>query len=226
MSDGAAHLLIVDDDRRLRELLGRFLTRGGYRVTAAADAAEARAKLKGVDFDLMIVDVMMPGETGVELVADLRRDNAVPVLLLTAMGDAEHRIKGLEAGADDYLAKPFEPRELLLRIGAILRRARAPAAPPPAIAFGAFRFETSQGVLAKGGRMVPLTARETGLLQALAREPGVVLSRRELARRTGVNDSRAIDVQVTRLRRKIEADPKTPRYLRTVWGQGYGLWID
>jgi two-component system phosphate regulon response regulator OmpR len=226
MSESAAHLLIVDDDRRLRELLGRFLTRGGYRVTAAGDAAEARAKLKGIDFDLMILDVMMPGETGVELVADLRRDNAVPVLLLTAMGEAEHRIKGLEAGADDYLPKPFEPRELLLRIGAILRRARPPAAAPAAIVFGAFRFDARQGVLLKGDRMVPLTARETALLRALARDPGVVLSRRELARRTGVGDSRAIDVQITRLRRKIEVDPKTPRYLRTAWGQGYGLWTD
>ena len=227
MGDGQPHLLVVDDDRRLRELLRDFLGRNGYRVSVAGDAAEARRQVAGLAFDLMILDVMMPGESGLELARDLRNGGDVPILLLTARGEAADRIAGLEAGADDYLAKPFDPRELLLRITAILRRAQAGiAAPAPTTAqhvrLGQCRFDAARGELWRGGDPVRLTTAEAQLLTALARKAGATVSRQELA---GGEEggARAVDVQVTRLRRKIEPDPKQPRYLQTVWGEGYVL---
>jgi two-component system, OmpR family, phosphate regulon response regulator OmpR len=227
MADGQPHLLVVDDDRRLRELLRDFLGRNGYRVNVAGDAIEARQQLAGFAFDLMILDVMMPGESGLDLARDLRNGGDVPILLLTARGEAADRIAGLEAGADDYLAKPFDPRELLLRVGAILRRAQtAVAVPPPATAqqlrLGQCRFDAARGELWRGSDAVRLTTAEAQLLTALARKVGNTVSRQELA---GGEEggARAVDVQVTRLRRKIEPDPKQPRYLQTVWGEGYVL---
>mgnify|MGYP001560206445 CR=1 FL=1 len=226
MGGAPAHLLVVDDDTRLRALLQRYLSASGFRVTTAGDAAEARAKLASMSFDLLIVDVMMPGELGTDLLASLRRSNQVPVLMLTAMGEAGDRIKGLESGADDYLAKPFEPQELVLRIGAILRRARAPAAGTRPVRFGDFMFDVDKGELLRAGAPVRLTAGETSLLRVLARNPGVTVARAALAESAGGGTGRAIDVQITRLRRKIEGDPKTPRHLQTVWGQGYVLWAE
>jgi two-component system phosphate regulon response regulator OmpR len=224
--DGLPHLLVVDDDRRLRELLRDFLGRNGYRVSVAADAAEARRQVAGLAFDLMILDVMMPGESGLNLARDLRNGSNLPILLLTARGDANDRIAGLEAGADDYLAKPFEVRELLLRIGAILRRAQPAAAAPLAVAtrqvrLGDCRFDPERGELSRGADAVRLTTSEAQLLTILARKAGQTVSRHELA--NGEEGARAVDVQVTRLRRKIEPDPKQPRYLQTVWGEGYVL---
>jgi two-component system, OmpR family, phosphate regulon response regulator OmpR len=225
--DGLPHLLVVDDDRRLRELLRDFLGRNGYRVNVAADAAEARRQVAGFAFDLMILDVMMPGETGLELARSVRDDSNLPILLLTARGEAADRIAGLEAGADDYLPKPFEPRELLLRIGAILRRAQPSggaslAAATRQLRLGDCRFDTERGELWRGTDAVRLTTGEAQLLAALARKAGSTVSRQELA---GGEEggARAIDVQVTRLRRKIEPDPRQPRYLQTVWGEGYVL---
>lgn len=224
--EGRAHILVVDDDQRLRELLRRYLTERGYRVSVAADAGEARARLKGLVFDLIVLDVMMPGESGVAFTRAFRRENEAPVLLLTAMGEAADRIAGLEAGADDYLAKPFEPRELVLRIEAILRRGAK--RPPTAglVQLGALSFDADRGELRRGDEPVRLTASETALLRIFARRPGVTISREELSRESGDPGSRAVDVQVTRLRRKIEHDPRAPRYLQTVWGQGYVLWPD
>lgn len=228
MSDDAPHVLVVDDDDRLRDLLVRFLGQNGFRVSAAADAGDARAKLSGLVFDLLVVDVMMPGQSGLDFVAELRRTNAVPVLMLTAMGEPADRIKGLERGADDYLSKPFEPRELLLRLNAILRRATA--APPPVagrvVKFGEFAFDTVRGELRQGDKVVYLTTGEQQLLRVLARNPGVTVSRTALAEQTGGGEGRAVDVQITRLRRKLERDPKNPRHLTTVWGAGYVLWAD
>jgi len=225
--DGQPHLLVVDDDRRLRELLRDFLGRNGYRVSAAADAAEARRQAAGFAFDLMILDVMMPGESGLELARSLREPGGVPILLLTARGEAADRIAGLETGADDYLAKPFEPRELLLRIAAILRRAQPASAPPAAAArqlrLGQCRFDAERGELWRGEEAVRLTTGEAQLLQALARRAGQTVGRLELAGGDGEGGARAVDVQVTRLRRKIEPDPRQPRYLQTVWGEGYVL---
>ncbi len=226
MSDGGAHILVIDDDTRLRDLLARYLSSNGHRVSVAADAEEAKAKLVNFAFDLLIVDVMLPGQTGVEFVRDLRRTSQVPVLMLTALADSTDRIAGLETGADDYLPKPFEPRELLLRIGAILRRATAPAPPAAVVKFGPFQFDLARGDLRQGEEFVPLTSGESALLRVLARNPGATVSRAALAAQTGAGEGRATDVQVTRLRRKIEADPKNPRYLQTVWGEGYVLWTD
>ncbi|MGE0734150.1 MAG: response regulator [Alphaproteobacteria bacterium] len=230
MSDEFAetpHLLIVDDDQRLRELLSKFLADQGFRVTAAGGADEARAKLAIMTFDLVIMDVMMPGENGLDLTAWLRDRHDVPVLMLTAMGETEDRIAGLERGADDYLAKPFEPRELLLRLRTILRR--APVAPPvvaPAteVRLGECLFDMTRNELVRGKKRLRLTTAESRLLAALAAQPGAPLSREDLIAAAGIaaND-RAIDVQVTRLRRKIEKNPRDPRYLQTVRGKGYTL---
>lgn len=218
------HILVVDDDDRLRKLLHKFLSDNGFMVATACDAADARAKLAGFEFDLMVLDLMMPGESGLDFAADLRTRSALPILMLTAMSETEDRITGLEHGADDYLAKPFEPRELLLRINSILRRLpqRAPAAAE--VRLGAAVFDPAAGRLTRGGRPVRLTEVETALLSALAERPGDILTREELIERTGTEGGgRAIDVQVTRLRRKIEDDPKLPRYLHTVRGKGYSL---
>jgi len=220
------HILVVDDDARLRTLLQRYLSDHGYRVTTAQSAAEARQRLQSFAFDLIVLDVMMPGETGLRFVETLREASDVPVLMLTALSETEHRIAGLERGADDYLAKPFEPRELLLRIGLILRRsAPAPAAPPPAqVRLGAFRYDVVREDLWQGETRVPLTAAERRLLTALARQPAQPLGREALLEATGISGNlRTIDVQVTRLRRKIEPDSEQPRYLRTVRGEGYVL---
>lgn len=227
MAGDAPHLLVVDDDTRLRALLKRYLTDNGFRVTEAADAKDARAKLKGLAFDLIILDVMMPGESGTALTESLRRESTVPILLLSAMSEADHRIAGLEKGADDYLTKPFEPRELLLRVSTILRRARPATPTPKPVRFGAFSFDPASGELRKEGALVRLTSGETELLRLLAREAGRPVAREALGRSAGLADStRAVDVQITRLRRKIEADPKVPRYLLTVWGVGYTLKTD
>lgn len=225
------HVLVVDDDRRLRDLLQRYLAENGFRVTTAGDAALARAKLASLAFDLIVLDVMMPGESGLDLTANLRKDSRVPILLLTAMGEAEDRIRGLERGADDYLPKPFEPRELLLRIKTILARVREPApkpTPPKLLRLGDYIFMPARDELRRGAIVVRLTSGEAALLRALAEKPGEPLSREELSRRAGSDSedagaTRAVDVQVTRLRRKIEPDPKEPRYLQTVRGQGYVL---
>jgi two-component system phosphate regulon response regulator OmpR len=223
------HILVVDDDTRLRELLKSFLSRNDFRVSTAASAAEARQRLGSLDFDLIVLDVMMPGETGLEFAADLRRTDDVPILMLTAMVETKDRIAGLEKGVDDYLGKPFEPRELLLRIRSVLRRGRPPAAiaapeTQRQVTFGPMQFDLELGELTDKGKRVALTDAEIALMRAFTGRIGEVLSRETLCRTIGaaVNE-RAIDVQVTRLRRKIEPDPSFPRYLRTVRGQGYRL---
>jgi two-component system phosphate regulon response regulator OmpR len=218
------HLLVVDDDERLRGLLHRYLTSNGYRVTAAADAAAARALMKSIAFDLLVLDVMMPGESGFDLTKSLRTHSQVPILILTAKGDAEDRIAGLELGADDYLPKPFEPRELLLRVGALLRRATPPARSAHAeVRMGDAVYDPERGQLRLKGKPVHLTSSEAALLQLFAANAGRSFSRTDLCTRLGVSLERSIDVQVTRLRRKIEEDPKLPLYLQTVRGVGYVL---
>ena len=222
------HILVVDDDTRLRELLRTFLSKNGFRVTVASHAGEARERLGVLDFDLIVLDVMMPGQTGLDFAGELRKTSDVPILMLTAMGDPKDRIAGLEKGVDDYLGKPFEPRELLLRIQSVLRRGRPVAAtsaePQRQVTFGPMQFDLELGELTQEGKRVPLTDAEAALLRVLTGRLGEVLSRETLCKSIGaaVNE-RAIDVQVTRLRRKIEPDPSFPRYLRTVRGQGYRL---
>jgi len=218
------HLLVVDDDERLRGLLHRYLTSNGYRVTAAADAADARALMKSIAFDLLVLDVMMPGESGFDLTKSLRTHSQVPILILTAKGDAEDRIAGLELGADDYLPKPFEPRELLLRVGALLRRATPPARSAHSeVRMGDATYDPERGQLRSKDKLVHLTSSEAALLQLFAANAGRSFSRSDLCTRLGVSLERSIDVQVTRLRRKIEEDPKLPLYLQTVRGVGYVL---
>ena len=224
--DDAPHLLVVDDDRRIRDLLSRFLASEGYRVTTAETAADARAKLKGLSFDLLVLDVMMPGETGFDLAKALRGDSNVPILMLTARDAAESRIRGLEIGADDYLSKPFEPRELSLRIANILKRAQ-PAAPSPAesVRFGPFVYHLARGELRKGEETIRLTDREREMLRILAHSPGETVPRLSLAGNGGSVSERAVDVQVNRLRRKIENNPANPLFVQTVRGIGYRLVI-
>ena len=218
------HLLVVDDDERLRALLQRYLSSNGYRVTAAPGAAEARALMKSMEFDLLILDVMMPGESGLDLTQSVRKDSAVPILMLTARGDPADRIAGLELGADDYLPKPFEPRELLLRVNSLLRRAAPPEAPAVGpVHMGEAVFDPANSRLVRGGKPVKLTGAEAALLQWFATHAGRPFSRSELCKRLNVALERSIDVQVTRLRRKIEEDPKLPLYLQTVRGVGYML---
>ena len=219
------HLLVVDDDARLRELLRRYLSDSGFRVTAAADASEARSNLASFAFDLVVLDVMMPGESGLELTRALRADGRIPVLLLTAMAEPEDRINGLEQGADDYLSKPFEPRELVLRVRNLLQRRPATDVASKDIRFGGCRFDVVRGELYRGGDLVHLTAAEAGLLSMLAQKAGQAVSREELSISLSGN-LRNVDVQMTRLRRKIERDPRFPRYLQTVRGTGYILKLD
>jgi two-component system phosphate regulon response regulator OmpR len=219
-----AHLLVVDDDARLRALLQRYLGSNGFRVSVAADAAEARALMKSIAFDLLIVDRMMPGETGLEFTHSVRASSQVPVLMLTAMGDAQHRIEGLEEGADDYLPKPFEPRELLLRCGALLRRTTPPSrSPHREVKMGDAVFDPERGELRRKDKPVRLTSSESALLKLFAANAGRPFTRTDLCTRLGVTLERSIDVQVTRLRRKIEEDPKLPLYIQTVRGVGYVL---
>ena len=226
------HLLIVDDDERIRGLLQKFLARHGLWVTAARDGAHARRLLAGLEFDLIVMDVMMPGEDGVSLTRDLRTSMDTPILLLTAKGETADRIAGLEAGADDYLTKPFEPRELLLRINAILRRAPAPSLAdkaPKVLHLGTVRYDIDRGEMWKGEAPVRLTATEAALMRIFAAQPGEPISRAKLVEDLGRGgpdggaQERAVDVQITRLRRKFEVDPKQPRYLQTVRGAGYML---
>jgi two-component system phosphate regulon response regulator OmpR len=227
LPDDAPHLLVVDDDRRIRDLLSRFLAGEGYRVTTAETAMDARAKLKGLSFDLLILDVMMPGESGFDFAKAIRGDSNIPILMLTARDAAESRIRGLEMGADDYLSKPFEPRELSLRIANILKRAQ-PAPPPPpveSVRFGPFVYHLARGELRKGDEIVRLTDREREMLRILAGTPGETVPRMSLAGNGGTVSERAVDVQVNRLRRKIERNPANPLFVQTVRGIGYRLVI-
>jgi len=216
------HLLVVDDDERLRELLRRYLSDNGFRVTTAADARDARSNLASFAFDFVVLDVMLPGESGLALTRTLRRESQIPVLLLTAMAEPEDRVNGLEQGADDYLAKPFEPRELVLRIRNVLQR--RPAADPTRreLRFGGYRYDMIRSELYRGGDIVHLTTAEASLLTTLAEKAGQAVSRDELSLPLSGN-VRNVDVQMTRLRRKIERDPRFPRYLQTVRGTGYSL---
>jgi len=227
------HLLIVDDDQRIRELLQKYLMRNGFMVSIARDAAQAKRLLKGLTFDLIVLDIMMPEQNGLSLTRELRETIDTPILLLTARNEVEDRISGLEAGADDYLPKPFEPKELLLRIHAILRRMPDVAPPedtPKMLSLGATRYDVQKGELWEGDTQIRLTSTELELMRIFSKNIGQALSRMDLVTQMGREDGnsqdRAIDVQITRLRKKIETNPKEPRYLQTVRGSGYMLACD
>lgn len=226
MSEELAHILVVDDDERLRRLLKKFLSENGFIVSTAEHAADARKKLGLLEFDLIVLDLMMPGESGLDFARDFKSSNTTPILMLTAMGEADDRINGLECGAEDYLTKPFEPRELVLRINNILKRVvrEVPKEENEPIILGELSFDPERHILSKNGEQIHMTASEASLLVILVENAGNILSREKLAELSGVaGNDRTIDVQVTRLRRKIEVDPKLPRFLQTVRGQGYVL---
>ncbi len=234
LPDDAPHVLVVDDDRRLRALLATFLGRHGYRVTVAASAAEARSFLESLAFEIIVLDVMMPGENGLTFAERLRETSDIPILMLTARTDTPDRVRGLEAGVDDYLGKPYEPKELLLRVASILRRARS--APPrldeATLRFGPFQFFTERGELRRGEEIIRLTEREREILRMLGATPGASVSREMLAgsgasaQEKTIAQERTIDVQINRLRRKIERDPANPMFLQTARGAGYKLVVD
>jgi two-component system phosphate regulon response regulator OmpR len=225
--DDLPHILVVDDDRRIRNLLQAYLIDNGFRVSVAASAAEARERMRSVAFDLVVLDIMMPGETGLSFAATLRGDGSrVPVLMLSALADTADRIAGLETGSDDYLTKPFEPRELLLRIQGLLRRQEPSGRSRVEVAFGPFVFHLQRGELRKGGDIVRLTTREKDFLRRLAASAGQPVARAELAADALDEGGRSVDVQINRLRQKIEDDPSSPLYLQTVRGTGYVLLAD
>jgi two-component system, OmpR family, phosphate regulon response regulator OmpR len=227
--DDATHVLVVDDDRRLRALLSSYLMKHGHRVTVAATAAEARAFLDGLAFDIIVLDVMMPGESGFDFATDLRQRSEVPILMLTARGEPKDRVQGLEIGVDDYLSKPFDPRELLLRIGSVLRRTRAAPMGKPETAvvrFGPFVFSLERGELRSGEDIIRITERERDMLRLLCSNPGSSVSREALSGSGGAAQERTVDVLINRLRRKIEKDPANPAYLQTARGAGYRLVAD
>jgi two-component system, OmpR family, phosphate regulon response regulator OmpR len=225
--DDAPHLLDVDDDTRIRTLLNRFLREEGFRVSVAGNAAEARRKLAGLDFDLIVLDVMMPGEDGVALTKSLRDERDVPILMLTALSETESRVTGLSAGADDYLPKPFDPRELVLRVNNILRRGGQPAVPKlEQVVFGPYTFQITKRELKRAGQVLRLTDREREIMAIFAERPGETIPRHELVNSDSEVGERTIDVQINRLRRKIERDPANPIWLQTVRGIGYRLSVE
>ena len=226
LADDAPHILVVDDDFRIRDLLSRYLQENGFRVTQTTDAAAARAAMRGLAFDLIILDVMMPGENGLSLARDLKQSSTIPICLLTARAEAGDRIEGLEIGVEDYVTKPFEPRELLLRLKNILRRGTLPATPRDEVRMGDYTFSIGRGELNRGAETIKLTERERDLMRQFAQRPGLPVARHELAPDESTGSERAIDVQINRLRRKIETDPSSPVYLQTVRGKGYILYID
>jgi two-component system, OmpR family, phosphate regulon response regulator OmpR len=226
LADNAPHILVVDDDQKIRGLLGRFLSSNGFRVTEASDAAAARSFMRGLSFDLVLLDVMMPGESGLSLARDLKLTRPVPICMLTALAEAEDRISGLEAGVDDYVSKPFDPRELLLRLRNILRRGQSQNTPRDEIRMGGCVFNITRGELKREDEAIKLTERERDLLRLFSQRIGVAVPRHELSSDDSTGSERAIDVQINRLRRKIEADPSNPVYLQTVRGKGYILYTD
>jgi two-component system, OmpR family, phosphate regulon response regulator OmpR len=226
LPDDAPHILIVDDDKKIRDLLSRFLLESGYRISDASNADGARAAMRGLTFDLILLDVMMPGDSGLVLAREIKEGSDVPICMLTAQAEAKDRIEGLEAGVDDYLPKPFEPRELLLRIRNILRRGRPATGSIDEIRMGDFVFHIVRGELKRNDSTIKLTERERDLLRLFAQRPGAPVQRHELSSDDSTGSERAIDVQINRLRRKIEADPSNPVYLQTVRGKGYILYTD
>lgn len=226
VQDDAPHLLVVDDDHRIRDLLTRYLNEHGYRVTSAANAAAARAAMRGLSYDLLILDVNMPGENGLDLARDLKSKSGPPICLLTARAEPSERIEGLEIGVEEYLAKPFDPRELLLRVGNILRRGEGRASIRDELRMGEIVFQIGRGELKRGEETIKLTERERDLLRMFSQRPGTPIARHELANDDSTGSDRAVDVQINRLRRKIENDPSNPIYLQTVRGKGYILHAD
>ncbi len=226
VADDAPHVLVVDDDKKIRDLLARYLTENGFRVTTASNAQNAEAAMRGLSFDVILLDWMMPGKPGIDFARELKQTLDVPICMLTARSDSDDRIEGLEVGVDDYLPKPFEPRELLLRVKNILRRGGQSDVSNDEIRMGPYVFHITRGELRRGDKSLKLTERERELLRQFASRPGMPIPRHKLCNDEATGSERAIDVQINRLRRKIEADPSNPIYLQTVRGKGYILYTD
>lgn len=226
IADNASHILLVDDDQRIRDLLTSVLSAQGFRVTPAADVVAARASMRSITFDLVLLDVMMPGISGLEFARELKSQSPIPICMLTARSETEDKIEGLEAGVDDYVTKPFEPRELILRIKNILRRGKPAPGPTDEIRMGDMTFHLGRGELRRGDETIKLTERERDLLRQFASRPGMPIARHELATDDATGSERSIDVQINRLRRKIETNPSSPVYLQTARGKGYVLFTD
>jgi two-component system phosphate regulon response regulator OmpR len=226
LADDAPHVLVVDDDQKIRDLLARFLFEQGFRVTTAPDAEGAKASLRGLAFDVILLDVMLPGQSGLDLAREIKSTSHIPICMLTARTEPEQRIEGLECGVEDYIPKPFEPRELLLRLRNILRRGHPSLANSDEVRMGAFVFHVARGELKRHDETIKLTERERDLLRQFAQRRGMPIPRHELSNDDSTGSERAIDVQVNRLRRKIETDPSNPVYLQTVRGKGYILYTD
>jgi two-component system phosphate regulon response regulator OmpR len=226
LPDDTPHVLVIDDDQRIRDLLARYLYENGFRVTTSKDAESAKAAMRGLSFDLVLVDWMMPGQSGLDLARELKASKNIPVCMLTAQSDPDQRITGLEAGVDDYIPKPFEPRELLLRLRNVIRRGHAPATSGDEVRMGAYVFHIGRGELKRDDESIKITERERELLRQFASRPGVPIPRHELFNDDSTGSERAIDVQINRLRKKFETDPSNPVYLQTVRGKGYILYTD
>jgi two-component system, OmpR family, phosphate regulon response regulator OmpR len=226
LADDAPHILVVDDDERIRDLLAGYLRENGFRVSQAENGAAARSRLEGLAFDCIILDVMMPGESGFDIAGNLRKNSDVPILMLTARSEPEHRVRGLELGVDDYMPKPFEPRELLLRLRNILKRRASPKTKDGEVRFGPFVFDLRRNELKRGDEPIRLTEKEREVLREFALSGGEPVSREDVAALGAYENERAVDVQINRLRQKIETDPANPAYLHTVRGKGYVLYLD
>ena len=225
MTKNTFHILVVDDDNRIRELVREYLVKNNFEVTTAKDALDAKKKLEIIKFDILILDIMMPGESGLSLTKEFKKNNTTPIILLTAKGEAQHRIEGLELGADDYLGKPFEPKELLLRINNILRKIKKPAVAEE-IYVGDALINLKKLNIKTDKKIIKINPQEKKVLEKMLESPGEVFSRNDIGKIINISKERTIDVMITRLRQKIESNPKNPKYLQTIRGSGYVLWIE
>jgi len=226
MDNSKIHILVIDDDDKIRELLKQYLKNNNFIISTAINATDAEEKLKIFKFDMAVIDIMMPGKDGLQLTKEIKENLDLPIILLTAKGEAEDRIKGLEIGAEDYLAKPFEPKELLLRISNIIRRIKKNKNIIDLIKIGKVFINIHKMVIQKDKKIIKINTNEKTLLENMINSAGKTFSREEISRITNLTQERSIDVLVTRIRKKIEPDPKNPKYLQTVRGSGYVLWLD
>ena len=225
MSKNIFHILVVDDDDRIRDLIKQYLEENNFLVTSAKDALDAKKKLEILKFDILVLDIMMPGESGLSLTKDIKKKNATPIIILTAKGDAKDRIEGLEFGADDYLGKPFQPKELLLRIKNILNKIQKPVISNE-VYIGEALINLKKMDVKVNNKTTKINPQEKKILEKMLEYPGKVFSRNSIGKIINISKERTIDVVITRLRQKIESNPKNPKYLQTIRGIGYVLWIE
>ena len=225
MNKNTFHILVVDDDDRIRELVKEYLEENNFLITTAKDSFDAKKKLEIIKFDLIVLDIMMPGQSGLSLTKEIKKDNSMPIILLTAKGETVNRIEGLEVGADDYLGKPFEPKELLLRIKNILNKTKKTPLPNE-VYIGNALVNLKKLSIKLNEKVIKINPQERKVLEKMLESPGEVFSREDIGKIINISKERTIDVMITRLRQKIESNPKNPKYLQTIRGSGYVLWIE